>query len=113
MGPGATTMDILREWFGEASFQDAPSWQPWAPGGDQPDGWQSTGGPGHGPGSGIDLACPKFQTKLGTATGEPRGENRATRAPTLALGEAIRGTDQGPSRQSREVEQGRCSAIKL
>lgn len=27
MGPGATTMEGLREHFGEASFRDAPSWQ--------------------------------------------------------------------------------------
>lgn len=27
-GPGTTTLDILRERFGEASFWDTPSWQP-------------------------------------------------------------------------------------
>lgn len=27
-GPGATTMEVLRERFGEASFRDTPAWQP-------------------------------------------------------------------------------------
>lgn len=39
-GSVATTMGILRDRFGEASFRDAPSWQPWAPGADA-GAWQA------------------------------------------------------------------------
>lgn len=51
-GLGASTLDILRDKFGEASFCDAPSWQPWAPGGEGQERWTGTSGPGSGTGSG-------------------------------------------------------------
>lgn len=39
-GPGATTMDVLRERFGEANFWDVPSWQQWTMGVDPTTTWQ-------------------------------------------------------------------------
>lgn len=95
-GVGSTTMDILRERFGEASFRDAPSWQPWAPGGDHADSWQKTGSAGPGSGSRIRLASPKFRPKPTPQQGGFRGDSRGLRGPASSLGEVLRGGDQPP-----------------
>lgn len=61
-GPGATTLDVLRERFGDTSFRDAPSWQPWVVGVDASAAWQ--GGGSLPPPAGMDtrfhLASPKL-----------------------------------------------------
>lgn len=60
-GPGATTMDVLRERFSEASFRDAPSWQPWAPGLEPSTTWQDGAAARGGSESRLRLASPKFR----------------------------------------------------
>lgn len=60
-GPGATTMDVLREHFSEASLWDAPSWQPLASGLEPSTTWQGGAAAGGGSESRLHLASPKFR----------------------------------------------------
>lgn len=75
-GPGVTTMDILRERFGEASFRDAPSWQPWAPSIDPSVTWQGgSGAPVVSSDSRFRLVSPKLQVEGGKLTPDPGRRN--------------------------------------
>lgn len=84
-GPGMTTMDVLRERFGEASFRDAPSWQPWAPGLDPSINWQGRVGAAPGSENRFRLASPKLRAEQ--ALGRARvAEYRAPEASASSLG---------------------------
>lgn len=71
--PGTASMESLRERFGEASFRDAPSWQPWAVGLD-PSTWRERGS------SGADtrfrLASPKLRKEQVSAKESAKQPNK-------------------------------------
>lgn len=110
---GATTMDVLRDRFGEASFWDAPSWQPWAPGGERMDVW-GTGGTRPGPGSKLLLASPKLRLKpRRPVPPDEREEDRVSHGPPSSLGEALRGADPSAARVEEEAGAGRWRGQRI
>lgn len=86
-------MDIIKERFREASFRDAPFWQPWATGVEQASMWHDSGGLS-GTESWFRLASPKL--RLDPAISRPkRTEHPATGAHPLAMEEGVRLIDKG------------------
>lgn len=83
-GPGPFTMDILRERFGEASFRDAPSWQPWATGVEPASTWQGVSRP-----ASVDthfhLASPKLRLEP-VLTRQKRAAPPSAGTHSLSLG---------------------------
>lgn len=83
MGPRKTTINVLRERFGEAGFRDAQSWQPWMRGADAGTTWQGVSGPPSVQETWFCLASPKL--RLGDPMGKPQKmDMQATLNPPLA-----------------------------
>lgn len=122
-GLGTSTMDIIKEKYGEFSFRDASSWQPWAPGEEQGSSWR---GPPSTTERRFRLASPKL--RLGSrperpvrradgARGAPRGgpgedPDQGSRGWRGTLGQGLRDTSTTQStgapesRRDRALEQG-------
>lgn len=108
-GLGLSTMDILCERFGEASFKDASSWQPWATGIEPASAWHGPAG-SSGTETQFRLASPKL--RLGPTAGKPqKGEHPGTGALSPSRDDRMGSFEQeghgAPTQDTRQTRAGR------